>query len=113
MLKIIKNKIIKSLEFPMMGFFTPLTVIYIDEVSITLDLSPTTTYETSGAKMVEIRKTSGIKQMFTALLGVLSNGFKLPPFLVFKTKSQINVPEELSPYLIAKNNLQDWINYLT
>lgn len=86
-----------------LGDFTETLIINIDEVPINLDLSYDKTYDTKGKKMIEVKKTTGTKQMLTALFGILSNGLKLPPYLVFKTKSAVNIPAELKPYLIARN----------
>jgi len=53
--------------------------------------------------------------MCTALCGVLSNGFKLPIYLVTKSGKNIQVPNELKPYrIIILNNNNGWmtVDYL-
>ena len=58
--------------------------------------------------MREVKKTNGVKQIFLALIGVFSNGLKLPPLLIFKSKSQISIPDDLKPYLLVRNNGITW-----
>jgi len=82
----------------------------IDEVPIQLDLSPRKTYHIKGSKMVEIKQSYGTKIMCTAILGILSSGYKLPIYLITKSSTPIDVPEELKPYLIIKNNESGWNN---
>ena len=88
---------------------TQTLLINIDEVPIQLDLGANRTYHPKGAKMIEIKKTTGSRIMCTALLGVLSNGFKLPIYLVTKSGKDIQVPNELKPYIIIRNNHNGWM----
>jgi len=61
--------------------------------------------------MVEIKKkTKGTRSMCTILLGVLSSGHKLPIYLVFKSSSKVILPDELSPYLVVRNNSSGWMD---
>ena len=41
---------------------------------------------------------------------VLSSGHKLPIYLVFKSSSKVTLPDELSPYLVVRNNLSGWVD---
>jgi len=60
--------------------------------------------------MFEVKQSFGNKMMCTAILGILSSGYKLPIDLITKSSCAIDVPEELRPYLIIKNSDNGWNN---
>jgi len=109
-LKNIFDKRVQIEVYRSLGEFTSTLIINIDEVPMTMDFSSKMTYEQKGATMVEVKKSAGTRQTFTALLGILSNGFKLPPYIVFKTKNATEVPEDLRPYIIVRRNSRGWMN---
>ena len=57
-----------------------------------LDLGSLRTYHPKGGKMIKKKQTTGARIMCTVLLGVLSNGFKLPIYFVAKSGEKNSNP---------------------
>ncbi|KAF4799659.1 aprataxin and PNKP like factor [Turdus rufiventris] len=57
----------------------PHCIINMDEVPLTFDMPLTQTVEQTGTSTVPIRTTGNEKTSFTVVLGILSDGQKLPP----------------------------------
>ena len=85
-------------------------ILNIDEVPVTLDLSQNRTYHPKGARMIEVKRIKETKLMCTVLLGVLSNGQRLPPYVVFRSNKKVEVPENLKPFIIIRNNSKGWMD---
>jgi len=80
----------------------------IDEVPLQLAMSQKKTYHPKGSKMVECKGSVGSRIHCTVVLGILSNGFKLPIYAIAKTKSKVEVPKELENFLIIRSNSKGW-----
>ncbi len=93
-----------------MGEQTNTLFVNIDEVPIQLDLSPRKTYHIKGSKMVEVKQTYGGKLMCTAILGILSSGYKLPIYLITKSATPVQIPKEFMPYIVVQNSANGWNN---
>jgi len=86
-------------------------LLNIDEVPIWLDMTANRTYHIKGARMIEVKKTKGAKMLSTALLGVLSTGYKLPIYWVTKCSQQsCEIPQDIKPYIIPKSNSSGWMD---
>ena len=82
----------------------------IDEVPIFLDMSPTRTYHAKGARMVEVKRSKGGKMLSTALLAVFSTGLKLPIYWVSKGSTDVDIDEDLKPYIISRSGNSGWMD---
>ncbi|KAF4794152.1 pogo transposable element with KRAB domain-like protein [Turdus rufiventris] len=65
----------------------PHSIINMDEVPLTFNMPLTRTVEQTGTSTVLIKTTGNEKTFFTVILGVLSNGQKLRPMVIFKRKT--------------------------
>ena len=59
----------------------------MDEVPVFLDLQSGHTYHMKGEREIKILRTKNPKMRVTVVLCALSNGEKLPPFIIFKGKA--------------------------
>ncbi|KAF4804982.1 pogo transposable element with KRAB domain-like protein [Turdus rufiventris] len=64
----------------------PHCIINMDEVPLTFDMPLTRTMQQTRTSMVPIKNTGSKKTLFTVVLGILSNGQKLRPMVIFKRK---------------------------
>ena len=67
------------------------------------------TYHFKGDKNVSVRKCQGEKIRITVVLGILSKGKKLPPFLIHKSNSKSQLENNWKHKLIIKHNANGWI----
>jgi len=91
-----------------------LEVLYgnMDEVSLRFNMSDKTTYDFTGSKEISLKTCQGLTLTFTALLTVLSDGTKLPPLLVFKSKNAIpkKVQQKFAEKILLFSNASGWCN---
>lgn len=59
-----------------------------DQTPLNFDMPPNTTVNQKGASSVTVRTTGHEKQRCTVMLAVTADGRKLPPYVVFKRKTQ-------------------------
>ena len=62
--------------------FTEILFINMDEVPINFDCDSYSIYEFKGSKKISVKKTCQKKKV----LAMLSNGLKLPPYIIFKNE---------------------------
>lgn len=80
----------------------------MDETPMSFDLPSSYTLEKRGSSTVNIKTTGHEKSTFTVVLGVMSDGRKLPPVVIFKLK---NVPrEEFPDGIYVRVNPKGWMN---
>ncbi|KAF4792277.1 pogo transposable element with KRAB domain-like protein [Turdus rufiventris] len=80
----------------------------MDKVRLTFDMLLTQTVERTGTPTVPVRTTGNKKTLFTVVLGVLSNGQKLPPMVIFKRK---RLPKETFPAgIFVEVNPKGWMD---
>ena len=84
-------------------------VINMDETPAYFDMSPSSTIETKGNKIIKIRTTGGEKRHFTVVLAVSSDGRVLPTMAIFKGiryPKDIEIPQNVQFRLQFKG----WMN---
>jgi hypothetical protein len=79
----------------------------MDETPIFFDMVGNMTVDLKASKTVHVRTTGNEKNRFTCVLGILSNGVKLPPFVVFKGK---RLPKNLPNGIFVYMNEKGWMN---
>jgi hypothetical protein len=88
------NEHISMLRFPASA------VVNIDETNIDFDMPASTTLERRGVRSVSVR--IGSTQRATVLLGVVMDGSKLPPFIVFKGQRSGFISREITGDVIGR-----------
>jgi len=83
-------------------------VVNIDETNIEFDSNSSTTLADKGSRTVSVR-TSGSSNRCTVLLGVTLSGQKLPPFIIFKGKTNGRISREWT----ARGNLYPFTSVYT
>lgn len=96
------------------GPFSFSQVANMDEVPLVFDLTPDHTLEHKGAAEVGIRVSSKYKVRATLVLCCMADGFRFPPFLIFK-EPKGNLPKKLVDVydpkkIVVKANTQGWVN---
>ena len=83
----------------------------MDEVPIQFDLSNGKTYDFVGKRQINLLKTTGTKKRFTAVLGIMSNGVKLPLLLIFKGLAAIpyKLRKKYKDDVIIHSNVNGWM----
>lgn len=76
-------------------------------------MSPTRTYHAKGARMVEVKRSKGGKMLSTALLAVFSTGLKLPIYWVSKGSTDVDIDEDLKPYIISRSGNSGWMDTIS
>ena len=66
----------------------------MDETPMSFDLPSSYTLEKRSSSTVNIKTTGHEKSTFTVVLGIMADGSKLPPVVIFKLK---NIPRETFP----------------
>jgi len=84
-----------------------LIIANMDEVSIYFDMGRNSTYHYKGDKSIKLIRNNGYRKRLTVCLAILSNGKKLPPFIIFKAKSVPTNPH--SKCLLVRANANGWI----
>lgn len=79
----------------------------LDEVPVPFDIVSNRTVEVKGKDDISIASTGNEKTNFTVVLGILADGSKLPPMLIFKRKT---LPKGNFPGVIIKANPTGWMN---
>ena len=80
----------------------------MDETSMSFDLPSSYTLEKRGSSTVNIKITGHEKSTFTVVLGVMADGSKLPPVVIFKLK---NIPREtFRDGIYVRVNQKGWMN---
>ena len=84
----------------------------MDQASLRFNMCDGSTYDFSGKKEIKLKTTMGSKLTFTAMLAVLSDGRRLPPILIFKTKSPIpkTLHKKYSQRALLYSNSKGWCN---
>lgn len=83
-------------------------VLNMDEVPLTFDIPMNRTVDNKGNKTVTIRTTGHEKTHFTVVLACAASGYKLPPMIIFKRKTQ---PKEKFPRsIVIECNAKGWMN---
>ena len=68
------------------------------------------TYDFKGEKEISVKGTSGAKKRITVLLTVSSNGWKYPPYIIFKSKNKCKKQKNDYPsYCIIRENENGWM----
>ena len=87
-----------------------------DQTPLTFDLPYQTTVSTKGSKTVTVNTTGNEKNRFTVMLACTADGGKLPPYIIFKRKTLLEVkwPEGVIIRFQDKgwmddNLMRDWI----
>lgn len=75
------------------GGFLADDIVNIDETNIQFDMTGSVTLANQGTRTISVR-SSGASSRCTVLLGVTLSGRKLPPFIIFKGKSNGRISRE-------------------
>jgi len=75
----------------------------VDETPIVFEIYQKKTVEKIGNKTVTIRIFGTEKSRISLILYILSNGFKLPPMIVFKGKTDGTLIKKLEKHPLVKN----------
>ena len=94
--------------------YDPPQVANYDEVPLFFDLTPDHTLDFKGVPGVNVRPTPKYKMRVTVALCCLANGYRFPPFLVFKESSG-KLPQKIeraydSERIVIKGNSKGWMN---
>jgi len=86
----------------------------MDEVPLVFDMTPNHTLEQRGANEVGIRVSTKYKVRATLVLCSMGDGYKFPPFLIFK-EPKGNLPKKLfnvynPKRVVIKANTNGWVN---
>lgn len=73
-------------------------IINMDQTPIFFSMLPRTTLETSGARSVNVRTSTGSTMRVTVAVTVTASGLMLPPFFVYKGKPGGRIEREFSNY---------------
>jgi len=84
----------------------------MDEVCMKFNMSDGSTYDFVGQKQVSLTSCGGSKATFTVMLAILSDGTKLPPLVVFKSKYPVpkTLQTKYSKQVIIHTNPKGWCN---
>ncbi|XP_007245626.3 pogo transposable element with KRAB domain isoform X1 [Astyanax mexicanus] len=86
----------------------PEHITNMDEVPLSFDIPVNCTVEATGTNSVSIHATEYEKSSFTVVLSCQANGQKLPPMVIFKSKT---LPKETFPSgVIVKANPKGWMD---
>ena len=88
-----------------------LIFINFDEVPIFFDYSQNKTYDMKGTKSIELKSNKGTKLRTTVLLGICSDGSKLPPLIILKNR---NVKKPINPFplqTLVFQNKAGWMDH--
>ncbi|KAM7314164.1 hypothetical protein ISCGN_003949 [Ixodes scapularis] len=79
-----------------------------DQTPVYFDMTRSTTVTKRGSRQVNILSTGNERSRFTVMLAATADGWKLPPFLVFKRKT---LPKERFPHnVIVRTNEKGFFN---
>jgi len=79
----------------------------MDQTPIYFDMRRNTTYHYKGEKSIKLIRTNGHRKRITVCLGIMSDGRKLPPFIIFKGKNPPTNPCKKSCFVASNSNA--WI----
>jgi hypothetical protein len=83
----------------------------MDEVPVYFDMTRGTTYNIRGEKNIHVIKTLGHKKRCTVVLCIIEDGRKLPPLIIYKSKSETSFFNSMGSAnrFVVRNNANGWI----
>lgn len=83
--------------------------INFDEVPIFFDISSSRTYDLKGKKEITVKSNKDQKLRTTVMLGITSDGSRLPPLIIFKSRNKNPPPNQFPLQALVFHNRVGWI----